>query len=967
MRKAGILDDAEQITNPNFRAHQPASRALVSQMAIKSIATDNRQLKYNDRVPMRKSIGGLAEENLKDPQARDMARAQLVTSDMGARVVQEMSIAIDYQAQYGSLNTLPPSKMAGEQKPFAAMAAGSEAPQRDRRRDGQALGSGPEHGPAAFVYDPAAAAAPPAAMEVEFVAAAGGKAKIGPLTNALANGAMGRAESGKALGANRGQGGGRGPTNRSKLTRFDKAAKKAAEESGIMDTAGAGNTTTKTKAEGGDAGGKKAKIQPAGDSGLGPMGRLGWGKAPNLESGPSDAFGRLMAIKAERRVKEENRAAKKEAIKKAKEEKEGGRKAKEEGIEADKREEEEAAGAAEPQTQVAPQVQPFRFKPVTTIADENVPVPEADDGLEVTKTLDPYQRLQARQDDAWASGRGVNLTDKKDKRLYTASGIKKPRPQIKSVRGKLGGEDAIEDALEDYRLVLAAQTAEAVATLHMATVKQSAADAGPLPGATDNNPVVAAGIASAPGNQAVGATLGGNARAPAGLLTHTTTVDNMVTEGIMTAYQADAAAQFQAAQVKTDDPETQGTMQRGNIVHQQGVPADYRDEAAALSKVKQEIRDGSTLRKAAKSRAHISGQKRKEAEAVENPKSWGSIFLLKETPGKKQDRTGPHGYVQYMQRVNATKGVNPFAMAKRENAVGVTELPYAQMAIITGQKPELLKRLESGNAGTIGPAAHNFLAIMHDSLAKVQVNISTPVGAFTPQLMDRLNEVWLKYSGDETKKIGTNLVQHEGGRRDLVGRMLYMSLIDAVRFEESDKAQPGQADVDYVDIFAQAYLTQMGTVSADAQQQAAFNLAKMGVVKDTRTLQAIANTSVNLRDAPVEVQREWAQKMIWAAAEHMTRADTGEAGLIPENPAVARARMALRLQTGEGFQEGLQAGANNIPLDNSAGVPWQDVPAGALEDNAVEKLVFSDEEDELDREIAAAASASERRLVTTRL
>ena len=77
--------------------------------------------------------------------------------------------------------------------------------------------------------------------------------------------------------------------------------------------------------------------------------------------------------------------------------------------------------------------------------------------------------------------------------------------------------------------------------------------------------------------------------------------------------------------------------------------------------------------------------------------------------------------------------------------------------------------------------------------------------------------------------------------------------------------------------------------------------------------------------------------------------------------------MALRLQTGEGFQEGLQAGANNIPLDNSAGVPWKDVPDGALEDNAVEKIVFSDEEDELDREIAAAASASERRLVTTRL
>lgn len=453
------------------------------------------------------------------------------------------------------------------------------------------------------------------------------------------------------------------------------------------------------------------------------------------------------------------------------------------------------ARRSQAETQVATQVRPFQSKPASTVGNDNIPTPD-DKGLKASKQ---------------------------------------------------------ESAMDDSQLVRMAQTAQAVTTLHMATVKQSAASAGPLPGATDDNPVRAAGIPAAPGNQAVGVTLGGNGRASAGLMTRSTPVDNIVMEGIQAAFHAGAAAQFQLGQVKADDPDRQGTMQRGNIVYQQGTE-----------------------------------------------------------PRKRQD-------------INATHEVNPFAMAKRENAVGVTELAHAQMAIITGKKPELLKRLDAGHAGAVGPAAHNFMGIMLDSLSAIQVNPATPAGAFTPQLMNRLNEVWMKYSGDETKKIGTDLVQHEGGRRDLMGRMLYMSLIDAIASEKSDKAKPGQADVDYVDIFAQAYLTQMGTVSADAHQQAAFNLAKMGVVRDNRVMQEIASVS-----------------------PEQTRADTKEAGLIPENPAMARDRLALLLKSGQGFQDGLQAGINNIPLNNSyPSGPWKDVDDGDIEA----------EDDEIVLEEGAEASA----------
>ena len=305
MRKAGILDDAEQITNPNFRSHQPASRALVSQMSIKTLAADNKPLKYNDRVPTRKSVGGLAEENLKDPQARDMARAQLVTSDMGARVVQEMAMAVDYQAQFGSKSTLPKAGLStSNPNPFASMAAGSAAPQRDRRRDGQTLGQGPEEGPTAFNYDPSKAEIP-AAMEV-FVAAAGGMQQPGPLTNAIANGALGKAQSGKALGANRGQGGGRGPSNRPKVTKFDKAVAKAEAEVG-MDTSGVGNTATKVKGEGGGGMGKKAKIEPI----------IGY-PGVKVEDGSAANFGRIIANEQKRG---ERKAARKPALKKAKEDK----------------------------------------------------------------------------------------------------------------------------------------------------------------------------------------------------------------------------------------------------------------------------------------------------------------------------------------------------------------------------------------------------------------------------------------------------------------------------------------------------------------------------------------------------------------------------------------------------------------------------------------------------------------------
>lgn len=205
MRKSGAFGDAEHITNPNFRAHQPASRALVSQISIKSVATDRRQLKYIDRVPKRKSVGGLADENLKDPQARDMARSQLVTSDMAARVLQELATAIEYQAKHPLIRT----PMYGESfTPSATMAAGSEAPERDRRRDGQALGSGSKAGPSAFNYDPSAADTPK--TNQEFVTAAGGMVVTGPLTDALAN----KTWASVVLGANVGGGGGRGPSNR---------------------------------------------------------------------------------------------------------------------------------------------------------------------------------------------------------------------------------------------------------------------------------------------------------------------------------------------------------------------------------------------------------------------------------------------------------------------------------------------------------------------------------------------------------------------------------------------------------------------------------------------------------------------------------------------------------------------------------------------------------------------------------
>ena len=224
MRKSGAFGDAEHITNPNFRAHQPASRALVSQISIKSVATDRRQLKYIDRVPKRKSVGGLADENLKDPQARDMARSQLVTSDMAARVLQELDTAIEYQAKHPQILT----PMYGESfTPSATMAAGSEAPERDRRRDGQALGSGSKAGPSAFNYDPSAADTTWASSVAlggnvgggggrgpsnqEFVTAAGGVVVTGPHTDALANNTW---ASSVALGGNVGGGGGRGPSNR---------------------------------------------------------------------------------------------------------------------------------------------------------------------------------------------------------------------------------------------------------------------------------------------------------------------------------------------------------------------------------------------------------------------------------------------------------------------------------------------------------------------------------------------------------------------------------------------------------------------------------------------------------------------------------------------------------------------------------------------------------------------------------
>ncbi len=898
MRKAGVLDDAEQITNPAFRAHQPASRALVSQMAIKTLATDNRQLKYTDRVPMRKSVGGLADENLKDPQSRAMAHAQLVTADIGARVVEELGMAIDYEAQFGNQPSLPHKGLdKGLNAPSASMAAGGEAPRtRNRRRNGQTLGQGmsdpPEGG---FVYDPSAAQAE-APMEVEFVAAAGGMAVPGKLTDAIANGSKGRARSAKAHGANKGQGGGRGPTNRVSARA---AALKAARE--------------KPSPSAMDA-------TPTDLSWLNPV------KVEDLSVGfqmpaSSEDFGRHL------------------------DEAQKGWKAK---LEAKKEVKEEGPTVHLPgafpggETQVAAQLEPPRPPQVGESPDGQENVVTADDDVEVTKTLDPYERIAAMKDQAWAEGRGVDLSDdppatSRGRKVVSA---KKPQLGVSKTGGVLTKKEAKKDnlssgirqeqkkydqwqsALENSQLQELAATAVAIQTFHQATVKASAKAEGTLPGGPDNNAVVAAGIASAPGNSAVHS--GPTAPLPqgrpsAGLYTPTTVVDNATASAIATNYADQAAQSYIRAQVKSDNPEVDGTMRTANIASHDGHP----HEADHIRKVKQEVRDGNAAREGGGELSRLkAGIKRKEPDQTRD------LTGITEMPRKKQNTT-----------VNSTMETNPFSQLKRETAVGVTELPYAQMAIITGKRPEMLQRLaKSGHAGAVGPAAHDFITLMRDAIRSGGSQLGL---THTPQLMDRMNDVWKKYSGDETKRIGTELVQHQGGRRDLVGRMLYMGLVDAIAFEEHDaKVNPGH---DFVDIFAQAYLTQMGTVSADAQQQAAFNLAKLGVVKNTATLAAMSNAAHQL---PRERQGAATAQMIQAQMEHMTRAKTHDKGLVPENPALARSRMAEYLRTAQGFQAGLQSGINNIPMNNSimTAADWTVLQGDELEDQGPAEDPFADED-----------------------
>lgn len=112
MRKVGILSDAEQTRNKNFKRTQLAKRELVASRLAKAKSIE-KELKYADRVPTRVP-GGLVRLNLREtmigmdrrgyvdlkPTAQSMAENNTVQTGEGTSpVVKNPRVQVPPDAQ----------------------------------------------------------------------------------------------------------------------------------------------------------------------------------------------------------------------------------------------------------------------------------------------------------------------------------------------------------------------------------------------------------------------------------------------------------------------------------------------------------------------------------------------------------------------------------------------------------------------------------------------------------------------------------------------------------------------------------------------------------------------------------------------------------------------------------------------------------------------------------------------------